>query len=71
MPFISRNLLFLCNSSFMYADCVVFVTYTRRDSCSLLYAGVGCCLLYPRCTGFASDVFFGGRGFFVSISALH
>jgi len=40
--FISRSLLLLCNLSFMYPDCVVFVTlYIRRDSCSLLYARDG------------------------------
>ena len=33
------------------------LTYNRRDSCSLLYAKVGCCLFYPRCTGFTSDVY--------------
>jgi len=53
MQFISRSLLLLCNLPFMYADCVVFVTlHTGRDSCSLLHAAVGCCLFYPRCTGF-------------------
>ena len=37
---------------------VGFVTlYTRRDSCSLLYARVGCCLFYLRCTGFTFDVY--------------
>jgi len=37
---------------------VVFVTlYIRRDSCSLLNAKVGCCLFYPRCTGFTPDVY--------------
>jgi hypothetical protein len=42
----------------MYADYVVCVTlYTRRDSCSLLYARVSCCFLYPHCTAFASNVF--------------
>jgi len=57
--FHEASLLLLCNLSFMYADYVVFVTlYVRRDSCLLLYARVGCCLLYPRCTGFASDFFF-------------
>ena len=58
MSFIARSLLLLCNLPFMYADCVVFVTlYTRRDFCSLLCAVVGCCLFYPRCTGFTSDVY--------------
>ena len=58
MSFISRSLLLLCNLSFMYVDYVVFVTlYNRRDSCSLLYAMVGCCLYYRRCTGFTSDVY--------------
>jgi len=58
MSFISRSLLLLCNLSFLYAGYVVFVTlYTRTDSCSLLYARVSCCLLYPRCTGFACDGF--------------
>jgi len=51
MSFISRSLLLLCNLLFMFADCAVFVTlYAWRDSCSLLYATVGCCLLYPSCT---------------------
>jgi len=58
MSFISRGLLLLFNLLFVYADCVVFVTlYTRRDSCSLLYARVGCCLFYLRCTGFTPDVY--------------
>ena len=58
MSFVSRSLLFLCNLSFMYADYVVLVMlYTISNSCSLLYARVGCCLLYPCCTGFTSDVF--------------
>jgi len=30
--FISRCLLLLCNLSFMYADCVVFVTFCREVS---------------------------------------
>ena len=58
MSFISPNLLLLCNLPFMYANCVVFVIlYIRRDSCSLLCAKVGCCLFYPRSTGFTSDVY--------------
>jgi len=39
-----------------FRNCL-FTTYIRRDSFSLLYVKVGCCLLYPRCTGFTSDVF--------------
>ena len=58
MSFISRSVLLLCNLSFMYDGYVVVVTlYIRRDSCSLLYAKFGCCLLYPRCTGFTPDVY--------------
>jgi len=63
------HLLLLCSLSFMYADCVVFVTlYIRRDSCSLSYGKVGCCLFYPRSTGFTPGVYLVA---FVLIPTLH